>query len=82
MSTQKVSVTLQASALEQARQLAGPRGLSTYLDAALHEKLERDAQRRAFLGYLQELEAHDPTPEGLRQRAARRAARIRTRVSS
>ena len=38
MATQKVSVTLEVEAIEQARHAAGPRGLSSYLDAALYEK--------------------------------------------
>lgn len=42
LATQKVSVTLQAEAIEEARSAAGPRGLSSNLDAALQEKLERE----------------------------------------
>jgi len=76
MSTQKVSVTLESSALDRARKAAGPRGLSSYLDAALEEKLERDERRQALLEYLDELEATDPTPELTTRRANRRAARI------
>lgn len=82
MATQKVSVTLEASAIVRARLAAGPRGLSAYLDAALAEKLDRDERRRAFLAYLDELEAADPTPEVTRQRAHQRAARIRRVASS
>ncbi len=81
MTTQKVSVTLEARAIERARRLAGPRGLSSYLDTALHEKLERDEQRRAFLEHLDDLEAADPTPEGVKARATRRAARLRESVA-
>jgi hypothetical protein len=80
--TQKVSVTLAADALGRARQIAGPRGLSSFLDEALQEKLEREARRLDFLDYLEELEANDPTPYRLRQRAARRAGEIRDSVSS
>lgn len=81
MRTQKVSVTLAADALDRARELAGPRGLSSYVDSALQEKLQRDAQRRAFLSYLDDLEASDPTPDHVRERASRRAARLRESVS-
>ena len=77
MATQKVSVTLESTAIERARKAAGPRGLSSYLDAALEEKLERDERRQAFLEYLYELERADPTPELSRRRAARRAQKIR-----
>jgi hypothetical protein len=79
MATQKVSVTLEAEAIEHARQVAGPRGLSSYLDAALNEKLDRDARRRAFLEYLEEREAADPTPQHVRDRATRRAAQLQDR---
>lgn len=81
MTTQKVSVTLELGAISRARHLAGPRGLSGYLDAALQEKLERDERRRAFAEYLDELEQSDPTPGDLKVRATRRAARLRGRGS-
>lgn len=81
MVTQKVSVTLEAEAMEKARLTAGPRGLSSYLDAALQEKLERDERRFALLALLDELEAADPTPADVRARANKRAARLRTAVN-
>ncbi|MEZ5136867.1 MAG: hypothetical protein R2699_17935 [Acidimicrobiales bacterium] len=76
MATQKVSVTLESTAIERAasRRTAG---LSSYLDAALEEKLERDERRQAFLEYLHELERADPTPERTKHRAVRRAEKIR-----
>lgn len=77
MATQKVSVTLEAVSIERARRTAGLRGLSSYIDAALAEKLERDERRSAFLAYLDGLEATDPTPDLLKRRAGRRAARLR-----
>ena len=77
MATQKVSVTLEATTIARARQAAGPRGLSSYLDTAVAEKLQRDERRNAFLAYLDELEAADPTPERTRRRATKRAAQIR-----
>lgn len=82
MTTQKVSVTLEAQAIERARRTAGPRGLSSYLDAALAEKLERDEKRDALLAYLDELERADPTAESTKQRGRQRAARIRGEVAS
>ena len=82
MATQKISVTLESSAIERARRAAGPRGLSSYVDAALEDRLERDERRRAFLEYLDELEADDPTPDPIKQRAGRRAAKIRSAASS
>jgi hypothetical protein len=57
------------------------RDLSGYLDAAVHEKLERDERRRAFVECLDELEVSDPTPGEVKIRATRRAARLRGRVS-
>jgi hypothetical protein len=77
MATQKVSVTLESSSIARAREAAGPRGLSSYVDAALEEKLERDERRQGFLDYLAELEREDPTPELSKRRAARRAEKIR-----
>lgn len=81
MVTQKVSVTLQADAIARAKQVAGSRGLSAYLDSALSEKLEREQQRRAVLEYLDALETADPTPQDTKRRAARRTAQIRERVT-
>ena len=81
MATQKVSVTLEADAIERARRTAGPRGLSAYLDTALAEKLERDEKRQALLDYLDALEVIDPTPEVTKRRASRRAAAIRAQVA-
>jgi hypothetical protein len=81
MTTQKVSVTLESGAISRARRVAGPRGLSGYLDVALQEKLARDERRRAFLEFLDELERADTTPDHLKARAARRAARLRSSVS-
>lgn len=82
MATQKVSVTLEAEAVERAKHAAGPRGLSSYVDAALHEKLERDERRNALLALLDELEVADPTPAEVRARAAKRADRLRTAVGA
>jgi hypothetical protein len=77
VTTQKVSVTLESAAIERARRVAGPRGLSSYLDSALEDKLERDERRQAFLTYLDGLEAADPTPEQIKRFGSRRAAQIR-----
>ena len=82
MTTQKVSVTLEADAIERARRTAGPRGLSSYLDTALAEKLEHDEKRDALLAYLDELEATDPTTEATKRRARKRADQIRVQVTS
>jgi hypothetical protein len=77
MATQKVSVTLESAALGRARSAAGPRGLSSYVDSALAEKLDRDERRIALLAYLDALEAADPTPELVQRRAMRRSEKIR-----
>jgi hypothetical protein len=82
MATQKISVTLESSAIERARRAAGPRGLSSYVDAALEDKLDRDERRREFLAYLDELEANDPTPDAVKARASRRAQKIRSAAAS
>jgi hypothetical protein len=75
-------VTLEATAIERARRVAGPRGLSAYVDAALEDKLERDERRRSFLAFLDELEAADPASEQTKQRARRHASKIRDAVSA
>lgn len=80
MATQKVSVTLQGRSIDEARRLVGPRGLSSYLDAALQEKLDRDNRRQAFLEHLEALEVDDPTPAEVRRRASRRARELRESV--
>lgn len=76
MTTRKVSVTLEADGIEQARNLVGPRGLSAYVDAALQEKLERDLRRTALLSYLDELDAADPPTASEHSRGSQRAASI------
>jgi hypothetical protein len=81
MPTRKVSVTLEADSIARARRSAGPRGLSSYLDTALAEKLERDEKRTALLTYLDDLERSDPTPVATKQRAHKRAERIRAVVT-
>lgn len=75
-------MTLEATAIARAREAAGPRGLSAYVDAALEDKLERDERRRSFLAFLDELEAADPTSEESKQRAQRRASKIRNAISA
>jgi Arc/MetJ family transcription regulator len=42
MSTEKVSLTLDDELVEQARQHAGQRGLSGYVNRALRRQLQRD----------------------------------------
>lgn len=74
-------MTLESGSIKRARRVAGPRGLSGYLDSALQEKLARDERRRAFVAYLDELEESDPTPDRIKIRATRRAARLRGSVS-
>jgi hypothetical protein len=81
MATQKISVTLESTAIKRAREAAGPRGLSAYLDAALEDKLDRDERRRSFVAYLDELDAADPAPEETKRHARRRVAKIREAIA-
>ncbi len=74
-------MTLDSSSIDRARAVAGPRGLSSYLDAALEDKLERDERRRTFLDYLDGLEAANPTSETAKRRASRRANRLRASMA-
>jgi len=71
MPTQRISVTLDASAIEGARRAAGSRGLSAYLDGALQDRLDRDERRHVLLAYLDELEVANPTSPEVRRRAGR-----------
>lgn len=73
MATQKISVTLEAEAIERARALVGPRKLSAYLDEALREKLAADERRQRILELFDELDAEDPPTELERARGERRA---------
>jgi hypothetical protein len=64
MATKPISATLQELTLARIDERVGPRGVSAYLEAAAQEKLDRDDSHDAFLAYLEELEAADPsTPE-------------------
>ena len=76
MATKKVSLTLEASAVRRAQEVAGPRGLSAYVDVALGEKLERDARRAAMLEHLDQLDAVDPPDAAEVRRASRRSQAI------
>lgn len=76
MGTQKVSVTLDEETLRRARRRVGPRGLSSYLDDALAEKLARDERRATILEYLDELETADPSSEEDKREAAAQVERI------
>jgi len=78
----KVSVTLEEDTLARARKVAGHRGLSSYVDDALEEKLARDETRQAWLAYLDELEANDPTPQHIKDAAHRRVVELHKLVTS
>jgi hypothetical protein len=79
MATEKVSASVDRKVLREARRLAGRRGLSAYLDAALREKLERDRRRRAILEYLDELDERDPLTEADWTEVDRRLAALESR---
>lgn len=81
MATRKVSVTLSEQAVERARQIAGPRGLSSYIDAALQEKLEADERRRALLEYFDQLDEIDPPTEEEKRRADEWADELMAKIS-
>lgn len=67
--TEKVSLTLDAEALREARALAGPRGLSAYVDEALKRSLQSTRIRRL----LRELDAeYGPIPDHLKEEADRK----------
>ena len=62
MATAKISLTLDESLLAEARELVGPRGLSSYLNQALRLQLQHHRLR----GLLDELEKeHGPIDPGV-----------------
>jgi hypothetical protein len=63
MAKRKVSLTLGVDRIERVREMAGPRGLSSFVNAALQEKLEREDRRRALVECLDELDVADPSTE-------------------
>ena len=73
-------MTLEAGAIERARQAAGPRSLSSFLDAPLQEKLERHDRRESLFALLQELDDVDPITAEARGSATKRAAQLRAAV--
>lgn len=57
MSTEKVSLSLDEELVAEAREVVGPRGLSGYVNRALHHQLQHDR----IAGLLEELEKeHGP----------------------
>lgn len=57
MTTEKVSLSLDEELLAEAREAVGPRGLSGYVNRALHHQLQHDR----IAGFLEELETvHGP----------------------
>ncbi|HEY3355957.1 MAG TPA: hypothetical protein VGQ83_22080 [Polyangia bacterium] len=71
MATEKVSATLGSETLAAIRSHVGARGLSSWLELAAREKLERDERVARIRDYLAELEAEDPIPPAARARARR-----------
>lgn len=67
MGTVKVSVTLQEEHVREAKQRAGTRGLSAYLDDMLRRQLQRERLER----YLDELEQEFPRTDDEKAAAER-----------
>jgi Arc/MetJ family transcription regulator len=68
MSTEKVSLTLDDELVEQARQHAGQRGLSGYVNQALRRQLQRDR----LITFLEEAdEAAGPLEESVMEEVRR-----------
>jgi len=68
MGTEKVSLTLDERALREARSRVGRRGLSSYVDDALRQRLQRDR----LIALLAELEAeHGPIPDDIQEQVDR-----------
>jgi hypothetical protein len=70
---ERVTATLDKETLEQIRRVAGPRGVSSFLNRAAQERLAR----LELLGLLDELDAkHGPVPPEMTAEVARKAKRI------
>ncbi|MBI5478491.1 MAG: hypothetical protein HY906_06520 [Deltaproteobacteria bacterium] len=71
MATAKISATLGSATLAAIRSRVGKGGLSSWLELAAREKLERDQRVARVRAYLAELAAADPIPAAARARAHR-----------
>lgn len=70
---ERVTATLDEETLEKIRRVAGPRGVSSFLNVAARERLAR----LELLGLLDELDAkHGPVPRAIRAEIARDARRL------
>lgn len=70
---ERVTATLDDEVLAQIRRIAGPRGVSGFLNLAARERLAR----LEVLGMLDELDAkHGPVPKRIRADVARDARRV------
>ncbi len=70
---ERVTATLDQATLDQIRQVAGPRGVSSFLNQAARERLAR----LELQGLLEELDAkHGAAPATVRADVARQAKRI------
>ena len=76
MTTEKVSATLHKDTLARVRTRAGRRGVSSYLEDAAREKLERDTRRARVVAYLKTLERDDPVTQQARDKALKLVAEI------
>jgi len=70
---ERVTATIDEETLEKIRRVAGPRGVSSFLNVAARERLARLELR----GLLDELDAkHGAVPRSVRREIARDAKRI------
>lgn len=70
---ERVTATLDSETVARIRRVAGPRGVSGFLNVAARERLAR----LELLGLLDDLDAkHGPVPAALRAEIARDARRI------
>lgn len=73
MAKQRVTVTLEGDALELVKQIAGPRGVSAWVDDAVYRRL----QKLSIRSLLDELdEEHGPVPAEILEEVRREAKEI------
>ena len=64
MAGHRITLTLSKDVIRGIKKLAGPRGVSAWLDAVARERLAAEHYREKLIESLDELEAQDPsTPE-------------------
>ncbi len=79
MATRKISLTLDEALLAELRAQVGPRGVSSYVDEAVRDRLDSDRRRQALIQALDELDELDPPTDEERAAGERWADELTAR---